>query len=131
MVFLCIFLPIVFALHLVLPGIRAKNAMIVIASIVFYAYGEPVYVILLIGSSLLNYICALFVGKSGKYKKAALVFAVAGNLAFLIIFKYTGFIVDSVNTVFHLSIAAPEIRMPIGISFFTFQAISYVIDVYR
>lgn len=131
MVFLCVFLPAVFVLHLLLPGIRAKNAMLVIASLIFYAYGEPVYFLLLIGSSLVNYGAAYIIGRCQKGRKTALASAVILNLGILIIFKYTGFIVETTNSVLGLSLPVPAVRMPIGISFFTFQAMSYVIDVYR
>ena len=131
MVFLCIFLPVVFGLHLVLPGIRAKNVMLLIASLLFYGYGEPVYLLMLVASSFFNYLCAFFIGKYPERKKQILSVAVILNLAILVIFKYTGFLVESFNGITGLSVPVPQIRMPIGISFFTFQAMSYVIDVYR
>ena len=131
MVFLCIFLPVVFALHLILPGIRAKNVMLLIASLLFYGYGEPVFLLMLIASSFLNYLCAFLIGKYPRQKKCILVIAVIVNQGILVVFKYTGFLLESFNAVTGLSIPVPQIRMPIGISFFTFQAMSYVIDVYR
>ena len=130
MVFMCIFLPVVFILHCILPGIRLKNALLLLASVLFYAYGEPVYIILLFVSTLLNYFCACLI-ESSKYKKVILTLAVICNLGILIVFKYTDFILGTVNTLTGLHLPLPQIRMPIGISFFTFQAISYVIDVYR
>ena len=133
MVFLCIFLPVVFLLHLLLPGIRAKNGMLLLASLAFYAYGEPVYVILMIASAFVNYLSALLIGKNPA--AAALSdtpeATVILNLGVLVLFKYTGFLAESVNTIFGTAIPVPSIRLPIGISFFTFQAMSYVIDVYR
>lgn len=131
MTFLCVFLPVVFVLHGVVPGIRAKNAMLILASLLFYAYGEPVYVLLLIASALFNYLCALLISGFSGMKKQLLFLAAAGNLGVLILFKYAGFLVESVNGIAGLSLPVPEIRMPIGISFFTFQALSYVVDVYR
>ncbi|MDO4340422.1 MAG: MBOAT family O-acyltransferase [Eubacteriales bacterium] len=131
MVFLCIFLPMVFVLHLLLPGIRAKNAILLTASLLFYAYGEPVYVLLLLGSSLMNYACAYVICRCPVYKKVFMALAVIGNLGVLVIFKYTGFLVETVNMISGASVSVPDIRMPIGISFFTFQEMSYVIDVYR
>ena len=130
MVFMCIFLPVVFILHCILPGIRLKNALLVLASVLFYAYGEPVYIILLFVSTLLNYFCACLI-ESSKYKKLILTLAVICNLGILVVFKYTDFILGTVNTLTGLHLPLPQIRMPIGISFFTFQAMSYVIDVYR
>ena len=131
MIFLCIFLPVTFGLHLLLPGMRAKNTLLVIASLLFYAYGEPVYVLLLIGSSFFNYLLAWFVERDPDHKKVWVVAAVLANLAVLIIFKYTGFLISSFNSITGAAVPVPQIRMPIGISFFTFQALSYVIDVYR
>ncbi len=131
MIFLCIFLPVTFGLHLLLPGMRAKNMLLVIASLLFYAYGEPVYVLLLIGSSFFNYLFAWLVERDPGHKKVWVVAAVLANLAVLIIFKYTGFLISSFNSITGAAVPVPQIRMPIGISFFTFQALSYVIDVYR
>ncbi len=131
MVFLCVFLPAVFGLHWILPGIRAKNALLIIASLLFYAYGEPVYVLLLIVSALFNYACAGAVSAWPKGKKLVLALTIAGNLGVLIFYKYAGFLTESWNLMSGMSVPVPEVRMPIGISFFTFQAMSYVVDVYR
>ena len=131
LVFLCIFLPIVFLGHTILPGIRAKNSMLLLASLVFYAYGEPVYVVLMIASALCNYLFALWIERFQDQKKWIVSVAVILNLALLVIFKYAGFLTESVNTMFGTGFPVPDIRLPIGISFFTFQAMSYVIDVYR
>ena len=128
-VFLCIFLPIVFVLHAVIPSLKVKNALLIIASLLFYAFGEPVYVLLMILSSVMNYLFARLIGRSGS--KLYLVLAVVFNIGLLFIFKYTGFFVQSINTLLHTGIPVPQIKLPIGISFFTFQALSYVIDVYR
>lgn len=131
MVFLCVFLPAAFCLHLLLPGMRAKNFLLVVASLVFYAYGEPIYVILLVASSAGNYILARLTGECSKIRKLTMTLAVVINLGLLVIFKYSGFLVDTFNSVTGAGIPVPQVRMPIGISFFTFQALSYVIDVYR
>ena len=131
MVFLCVFLPAAFCLHLLLPGMRAKNFLLVVASLVFYAYGEPIYVILLVASSAGNYILARLTGECPKIRKLTMTLAVVINLGLLEIFKYSGFLVDTFNSVTGAGIPVPQVRMPIGISFFTFQALSYVIDVYR
>ena len=131
MVFMCVFLPAVFVLHCILPGIRAKNALLLLASVIFYAYGDPVYIILLFISTLLNYFCACGIDRFQNHRKGILVLAVICNLGILIVFKYTDFILGMVNSVTGLQLPLPQIRMPIGISFFTFQAMSYVIDVYR
>lgn len=131
MVFLCVFLPAAFCLHLLLPGMRAKNFLLVVASLVFYAYGEPIYVILLVASSAGNYILARLTGECPKIRKLTMTLAVVINLGLLAIFKYSGFLVETFNSVTGAGIPVPHVRMPIGISFFTFQALSYVIDVYR
>lgn len=128
--FLCIFLPIVFILYTVIPSLKWKNGLLIAASLIFYAYGEPVYVFLLIFSALFNYFFARLIDRFDK-KKLTLAAAVVVNLLILGVFKYTGFILDTVNGIFGVSIPVPEITLPIGISFFTFQALSYVIDVYR
>lgn len=131
MVFLCVFLPAAFCLHLLLPGMRAKNFLLVVASLVFYAYGEPIYVILLVASSAGNYILARLTGECPKIRKLTMTLAVVINLGLLVIFKYSGFLVETFNSFTGAGIPVPQVRMPIGISFFTFQALSYVIDVYR
>ncbi len=131
-VFLCIFLPAVFLLYCVIPSLKAKNALLIAASLVFYAYGEPIYVLLMIGSSLFNYLCARWAAAGeSKHKKAALVCAVAVNIGALAVFKYSAMLVSTLNAALGVRIPVPDIALPIGISFFTFQALSYVIDVYR
>ena len=129
--FLCIFLPAVFLLYTVIPVHKVRNGLLIAFSLVFYAYGEPVYVLLMILSSLVNYLCALWIGKSEKLKRLPLIIAVVFNIGTLVLFKYTGMFVTAFNSVTHLSVPVPEIVLPIGISFYTFQALSYVIDVYR
>ena len=129
LVFLSILLPLTYLLHLVLPGIRAKNAVLLVASLVFYAYGEPVYILLLLFSTIVNYGFGRVLGE--KRSKGVLAFSVIVNIGLLVIFKYTGFLVSLFNQCTGASLPVPAIRLPIGISFFTFQAMSYVIDVYR
>ena len=129
LVFLCIFLPVVFALHTAVPSLKVKNGLLIIASLLFYAFGEPVYVLLMIASAVMNYLFALAIDKTRA--KVFLVLAVLFNIGVLFVFKYTGFFVQSINTLLHTGIPVPQIALPIGISFFTFQALSYVIDVYR
>lgn len=131
LVFLCIFLPTVFLLYTLVPSLKFRNGLLIVASLIFYAYGEPVYVLLMIFSSLLNYICARLVANENAKRKLLLVLAVVINLGILAVFKYSGFFVESLNSVTGLAIPVPQIDLPIGISFFTFQALSYVIDVYR
>lgn len=131
LIFSSIFLPAVFILYILIPGIRARNILLLIASLLFYAYGEPVYVILMIGAAFLNYLWALLIQKSEKYRKVFLWMSVIENLGILGVFKYAGFLAESFNSLTGLNIPVPELALPIGISFFTFQAMSYVFDVYR
>jgi len=128
--FLCVFLPVVFLLYCILPGIRSKNALLIIASLLFYTYGEPRYVLLMIFSAAFNYLSARVMMASGQ-RKWFLFANVVGNLGLLAFFKYTAFFINTWNQVFGTQLSAPEIELPIGISFFTFQALSYVVDVYR
>lgn len=130
--FLCVFLPIVSILYWILPSIRWQNGWLLIASLLFYSYGEPVYVLLMIGSAFVNYVFALILeGMSGGAKKAVLCLDVVANLVTLGIFKYSGMLADSLSGLLHHEISFGTIALPLGISFFTFQAMSYVIDVYR
>ena len=129
LVFLCIVLPVVLILHTVIGNLKVKNGLLLAASLLFYAYGEPVYVFLMLLSALYNYVFALIVEKN--HSKVILALAVIVNLGMLCVFKYTGFILANVNTLLGIAIPVPAITLPIGISFFTFQAMSYVIDVYR
>lgn len=129
--FLFIFLPIVFILYTLLPNLTLKNSLLIIASLIFYAFGEPVYVFLLIFSALVNYIFGLNITGYNKKAKIILALAVIYNIGMLGIFKYSNFIIDTINDLTGLTIGNVNITLPIGISFFTFQALSYVIDVYR
>lgn len=131
LVFLCVFLPTVFILYTVVPSLKFRNGLLILASLVFYSYGEPVYVLIMIFSSLLNYFCARLVSSKNNRAKIALIASVVINLGILAVFKYSAFFVESINAVTGLYIPVPQIDLPIGISFFTFQALSYVIDVYR
>lgn len=131
LVFISVFLPVVFILYTIIPGRKLKNTLLIIASLLFYAYGEPVYVLVMICSVIFNYIFGLFATDKNKYNKIVLIIAIVFNLGALAVFKYLGFFVSSLNDIIGFSIPVPNIDLPIGISFFTFQALSYVIDVYR
>lgn len=130
--FLCIFFPIVFVLHWFLPGYASKNFLLVIASLLFYAYGEPVYVVLMLFSVGMNYGFGRLLDRE-KDQKAKMILAasVVANLGMLAVFKYTDWFISTLNSVFTLNLPLAHIALPIGISFYTFQAMSYVIDVYR
>lgn len=126
-IFLCLFLPIVLGGYYLLPKREAKNLWLIAASLLFYAFSGLWYVLLLLFSVFCNYLAGLFV--SGR--KGVLYVAVAVNLGVLGVFKYLTFMVRTVNQLPGVAIAVPSIVLPVGISFFTFQGLSYVIDVYR
>ena len=123
------FLPIVFVLYFSFKDIAWKNVVLLIASLLFYAWGEPVYVVLMVLSILFNYYAGREIEK--EHKKSSLVFAIIINILILGYFKYSGFLIDTINSIFGTSIRNRELALPIGISFYTFQAMSYLIDVYR
>lgn len=128
-IFLFVFLPAVFLLDRLARGVRLKNALLLAASLVFYAFGQPVYLPLLLVSVLLNYLCGLLA--AGRYPRLGVGIAVAGGIGMLAVYKYADFAIGTVNSLFGLSLPLTGIALPIGISFFTFQGLSYVIDVYR
>lgn len=137
-IFLLLFLPAVYILNLIITKLfknstSASNVFLLLASLVFYAWGEPVLVLLMIGSIVLNWLCGLMVSHcSNGGRKVWTAVAVVGDLAALGYYKYAGFLVKTLNGLLGRQVLSPlEIALPIGISFFTFQAISYVVDVYR
>ena len=132
MTFLCVFLPVVFLLYSVLPSIPVKNGLLIIASLLFYAYGEPKYVLLMIFSIVMNYLFGrLLDSENERLRRMIVGLAVCVNLALLFVFKYLDMVLKTVNQISHSSIPMANLALPKGISFFTFQALSYVIDVYR
>ena len=128
--FLFYFLPIVLLCYFVLFK-KHKNTVLLIASLFFYFYGEPKYILVLLFSCLINYISGRLIEKMTKYRTLILVIDLVISFGLLFYFKYFGFLIDNLNTVFSLEMVIPNIVMPIGISFFTFQATSYTIDIYR
>ena len=126
-IFLCLFLPIVLGGYYLLPKREAKNLWLIAASLLFYAFSGLWYVLLLLFSVFCNYLAGLFV--SGR--KGVLYVAVAVNLGVLGVFKYLTFLVRTVDQLPGVAITVSSIVLPVGISFFTFQGLSYVIDVYR
>ena len=137
--FLFGFLPLFFVCYFIagrLGGIRGKNIALFLFSLVFYAWGEPVYILLMIYSTILDYTCGRMIEDgelkgNQKKKKIFLVISLIGNLGLLGVFKYLVMLVGTVNSLFSLSVPVPKILLPIGISFYTFQTMSYSIDVYR
>ena len=130
-IFLFIFLPFTYIMHCICPTIKLKNMLLIIVSLLFYTFGEPVYILLMLGSILINYILARLIALNEERSKIFLVLAIILNIGILVVFKYSGLIVKSINSVSFLELPVPEIALPIGISFYTFQALSYCIDVYR
>lgn len=130
-IFLFAFLPPVFIAYRLLPGLRAKNVWLALASIVFYAFGQLQYVPLFLLSVLLNYVLGLLLQSRLRCRRALVAAAAVLNLGILCVFKYTDFLLGAVNSLTGAGLPLPGITLPIGISFFTFQGLSYVIDVYR
>ena len=133
LIFLFIFFPLTLLLYFIARNIKTKNFILVAASLVFYSWGEPVWVILLIFSSILDYTVSHAIEKhrNQPITKFYLAVSVIINLGLLAVFKYSGFFISTVNSVFGLSLPEPAFSLPIGISFYTFQTMSYSIDVYR
>ena len=136
LLFIFIFLVAVIGVYYLIPNRTYRNVVLLVFSIAFYGWGEPLYVFLMLFSILMNYVFGLIIENNrGKEKKckAVVVISVVINLLLLAIFKYTGFVVTTLKSIFPFlnSFATPVIPRPIGISFYTFQAMSYVIDVYR
>ena len=125
--FLFFFLPLTLAAYFLVP-LKFKKVVLLVASIFFYAWGEPVYVLLMLISIAVNYVAALL---TEGQKKLFLVIAVFFNLAMLGVFKYAGLFATTISDITGLYVPDPDLALPIGISFYTFQALSYVIDVYR
>lgn len=128
--FLSVFLPGVFIIYRLLPGMRGKNGLLMAASFIFYAFGRLEWTPLLLLSVLCNYSAGRLVSRGTK-RKAVLVGAAVVNLSILGVFKYWDFFLGSFNALFGTQLPLTGIELPIGISFFTFQGMSYVIDVYR
>lgn len=129
-IFIFTFLPIVLAIYYISPK-KFRNFVLLIASLVFYAWGEPIYIFLMIFTTIFNYLMALWINvRKGKKKKIFLIVTVVVNLLILGYFKYYGFLIEIINSIFHVSIKYTQLALPIGISFYTFQTLSYVVDVY-
>lgn len=129
------FMPVVLAAYFIVPGRVAKNVWLLAASLVFYAWGEPIYVLLMIASILANWLLGMALGPGGErtaHRRALLVAAVVFNVAVIGFFKYEGFVAENINALVGSQLVPDlELPLPIGISFYTLQALSYVIDVYR
>lgn len=134
--FLCVFLVVVFVVSICLPK-RLRNLWLLLASLFFYAWGEPRYILIMLFSTVFDYLNGLAIGaatKRGRHDtlgKAVLVLSVAGNLGILCYFKYTDFAISTINCLAGTQLGLLQLALPIGISFYTFQTMSYTIDVYR
>lgn len=130
--FLFIFLPICIILYFVAKDIKSKNTVLLIFSLIFYAWGEPVRILLLIFSAAINYALAIMIelSKDSGKGRPHLIVSLIFNIGMLGIFKYTDFFIGNINGIFGTSIPLQHIALPLGISFYTFQIISYMMDVY-
>ena len=130
LVFVFLFLPAVLLGVFILPKIQVKNIFLILVSLLFYAWGEGTMVLLLLFSSLLNYLFGLLIGKTG-YRRFFMITAVILNLLILVYYKYLGFLLGNLPFLVSAGKANLHIHLPIGISFFTFQGLSYIFDVFR
>ncbi|WP_010244952.1 MBOAT family O-acyltransferase [Acetivibrio cellulolyticus] len=133
LLFLCVFLPINLILYYSINNDTCRNWVLIITSLIFYAWGEPIWISVLIFTALFDYTNGLLVQKyRGSWKgKGIVALSVTGNILILGFFKYFSFIAENVNNLSGLDIPVVSFSLPIGISFYTFQSISYVVDVYR
>ena len=138
-IFLCVFLPIMIIGYYVLPK-KCRNLFLLLGSLFFYAWGEPKYIFLMLASIVGNYVFGMLIhhfafldasAAAARIKKLLLSVTIIFNLSLLLYFKYFMLLVTTVNDLMHKNLTVPEIALPIGISFYTFQGMSYVIDVYR
>lgn len=130
--FIFIFLPVVFLLYFLVPPIL-KNTVLFIFSIFFYAWGEPIYIVLMLFSIVFNFMMGIDIDNHREdkhYQKLNLIFTIIVDLFVLGFFKYYGFLLDTINQLLHINISYKALSLPIGISFYTFQTLSYVVDVY-
>lgn len=132
LIFLYLFLPVCLIAYSIIPTIKGKNAVLIILSLAFYAWGEPKRIVLLLLSAAANYFIARGIGYFQKQsaKKLCIAAGLVLNIGMLCVFKYTGFIVRNVNSWFGADIPVPQIAQLLGISFYTFQVLSYIIDCY-
>lgn len=129
--FLFIFLPLVLLTYFLAKKRQYRNIVLLVFSLIFYAWGEPVYVLLMLLSIIVNYLIALKIERNKKGKNKWMIIDVIFNLGIIGFFKYGNFVIQNINSIFHSNIGEMNLALPIGISFYTFQVLSYVIDVYR
>ncbi|MBO7439680.1 MAG: MBOAT family protein, partial [Bacteroidales bacterium] len=107
-----------------------RNAVLILFSLIFYAWGEPMFLFLMIGDVAINYVIGKYIANATRNRKYALILGITCNLLTLGLFKYAGFFAQTLNSI-GIPVPVPAIRLPIGISFYIFQSISYLVDVYR
>ncbi|OON95591.1 MAG: alginate O-acetyltransferase [Epulopiscium sp. Nele67-Bin005] len=129
--FIFLYLPIVFIIYMLLPNLQLKNKFLMIASLLFYAWGEPIYIFLMLILVFINWRYGIKIHENRHLRTQFVKEAVIINIGLLFIFKYMGFCVEVINSILSTQLPVPDLRLPIGISFFTFQALSYIIDVKR
>ncbi len=131
--FLQVFLPLCLLVYFISPN-KMKNLVLLIFSLLFYAWGEPVYILLMLFSTIVDYTCGRAVERRRSSRRSAklpLLVSLCINIGLLAVFKYSDFLIGCINTVLDTDIPQPNLPLPIGISFYTFQTMSYTIDVYR
>ena len=131
--FTTLFFPAVLILYFICTDLRWRNGVLLVASLIFYSWGEPIWVLAMIDSTAINYVAAMLIDRASSpgLRKTALVVGAAASLAVLFYFKYAAFLVNSVTSLFGVSFSIPVLELPIGISFYTFQVLTYTVDVYR
>lgn len=133
-IFLFIFLPIVLLIYYILPKLSQKNTFLLFASLIFYAHGEPKFVLIMMLSIIINYLLGFIIEYAKKYsliiRRLSLLLVVIVNVGLLFYYKYYDFFIENVNGIFGLELPLKNIILPIGISFFTFQIMSYQFDLY-
>ncbi len=132
--FIFMFLPACMLLYFVMPSIKGKNAVLLLASLLFYALGEPLYILLMLLETLIGYLTGWMLARAEtiNYRRGRILLMSIVLLALpLVVFKYTGFFIDNLNKIFSLKLTVPQLPLPVGISFYTFQLIGYVADVER
>ncbi|WP_339250381.1 MBOAT family protein [Paenibacillus sp. FSL P2-0089] len=133
LIFVFLFLPVTLLIYYISP-MRIRNAVLLAASLIFYAWGEPVYIFLMIFSTIFDYVNGVLIDRYRHRKviaRGVLILSMMGSLGILGFFKYAGFVFDNINSLFNLHLQAADLPLPVGISFYTFQTMSYVIDIYR
>lgn len=132
LIFLFLFLPVTLLVYYGSPR-KLRNVILLVASLIFYAWGEPVYILIMVFSTVFDYFNGLLIDKYRHRKgiaRAVFIGSMTGSLGILGFFKYAGFLVDNINQLFHLHLQTADLPLPVGISFYTFQTMSYVVDVY-